>query len=165
VSATPRLGLPFLSAGQAQKELFHNEALQLLDLAVAPAVEEPPRGVPPQAPTAGSSYVVAADATGEWAGRDNSIAGYSSGGWRFVTPPDGMNVFVRSAGVWACYRSGTWELGTVRGSSVLVDGEQVVGSRAASIPSPSGGSTVDSEARSAVIQILSALRGHGLIES
>ena len=35
MSGTPRLDLPFLSAGQAQKEFTHNEALQTLDLIVA----------------------------------------------------------------------------------------------------------------------------------
>ncbi len=39
MSATPRLSLPFIVPGQAQKELFHNEALQLLDVLVAGAVE------------------------------------------------------------------------------------------------------------------------------
>ncbi|MGL4312420.1 MAG: DUF2793 domain-containing protein, partial [Sphingomonas sp.] len=32
---TSRLALPLLAAGQAQKEMFHNEALALIDLALA----------------------------------------------------------------------------------------------------------------------------------
>lgn len=35
---TPRLALPLLQPGQAQKEMYHNEALARLDLAVQPAV-------------------------------------------------------------------------------------------------------------------------------
>ena len=35
---TARLTLPFLQSGQAQKELTHNEALTLLDIAVQPVV-------------------------------------------------------------------------------------------------------------------------------
>lgn len=50
------------------------------------------------------------------------------------------------------------------GSALLLDGLQVVGTRAAAIASPAGGSTVDSEARSAIDQLLGALRQHGLIE-
>ncbi len=42
MNASQRLALPFILPGQAQKELFHNEALQTLDLVVAAAVEEPP---------------------------------------------------------------------------------------------------------------------------
>ena len=37
-SATPRWALPLLAAGQAEKELTHNEALLLLDMAVQPSV-------------------------------------------------------------------------------------------------------------------------------
>jgi hypothetical protein len=48
---------------------------------------------------------------------------------------------------------------------VIVDGQQVVGSRASAISQPSGGSTIDSEARATIGQILTALRTHGLIET
>jgi hypothetical protein len=72
---------------------------------------------------------------------------------------------VKSSGVWAVYRAGAWELGTVRGSSLVLEGLQVVGSRAAAIADPAGGTTVDSQARSAVSQILAALRQHGLIQT
>lgn len=150
--------------GQAQKELLHNEALQLLDAMVAGAVEEAPRASPPGAPAQGACYIVAALATGEGAGKEDSLAAYSSGGWRYVVPVEGMTVFVRSTGAWAVYRSGGWELGALRGSSLLIDGQQVVGSRTAAIPAPAGGSTVDAEARAALGSILSALRQHGLIE-
>ena len=44
-----------------------------------------------------------------------------------------------------------------------VDGLQVVGSRGAAIPTPTGGGTVDAEARTAIGSILSAMRTHGLI--
>ncbi len=54
MSATHRLALPHILPGQAQKELFHNEALQALDLVVAAAVEEPPRAAPPAAPAPGT---------------------------------------------------------------------------------------------------------------
>ena len=47
----------------------------------------------------------------------------------------------------------------------MVGGEKVVGARAAAIADPASGGMVDAEARSAVGQILEALRGHGLIAS
>lgn len=165
MSVTPRLNLPFLSAGQAQKEFTHNEALQTLDAVVATAVEEPPRTAPPSSPAIGACYIVDASPTGAWAGKANYVAAYTSGGWRFVAPIEGLSAYVRSSGVWATYRSGAWEQGMVRGTSILVAGQQVVGSRGAAIASPSGGTTVDSAARSAIDQILAALRQHGLIDS
>jgi hypothetical protein len=51
------------------------------------------------------------------------------------------------------------------GSALLLDGVQVVGARASAIASPVGGTTVDSEARATIGQLLDALRQHGLIEN
>ena len=164
MSGTPRLALPFLSPGQAQKELLHNEALQLLDMVVAAAVEEEPRSAPPTNPAQGACYIVAPGATGEWTAKDKSLAAFSSGGWRYVPATEGMRAFVRSSGTWAVFRSGAWELGALRGSSLFIDGQKVVGMRAPGITGPAGGSTIDAEARVAVGEILTALRHHGLIE-
>ncbi len=164
MSATPRLALPLISPGQAQKELMHNEALQVLDMIVAGAVEEAPRISPPSSPAAGACYIIAPGATGDWAGKDNKLAGFSSGGWRYAAPIEGMNLLVRSTGTWAVHRGGTWELGQVRGSAVIIGGQQVVGARAAAIAAPAGGSTIDAEARTVLGLVLAALRSHGLIE-
>ncbi len=165
MSATPRLGLPFLSAGQAQKEFFHNEALQTIDAIVAAAVEEAPRADPPSSPAIGACYIVANSPSGAWAGRSGSLAEFTSGGWRFIAPLEGMSAYVKSLDAWGTYRPGAWEIGVVRGSSLVLDGQRVVGARAAAIASPAGGTTADSEARATIDQILAALRGHGLIES
>jgi hypothetical protein len=153
-----------LSAGQAQKEFLHNEALQTLDILVAAAVEEGPRADPPALPAVGASYLVGTSPTGVWAGKSQSVAAYTSGGWRFVTPIDGMSVYVKANASWANYRLGAWEMGALRGLNLVIGGQQVVGSRAAAIGSASGGATVDSQARVAIDQILGALRQHGLID-
>lgn len=165
MSASARLGLPFLSPGQAQKEFFHNEALQTLDTITAAAVEEEPRNTPPAAPTVGTCYIVGNSPTDEWSGKSACIAGYSSGGVRFIAPLEGMTAYVKSSGTWAIYRAGSWEVGTVRGTSLVLGGVQVVGGRLAAIVAPSGGAIIDAEGRSAIEQILAALRQHGLIES
>ena len=165
MSATHRLALPHILPGQAQKELFHNEALQALDLVVAAAVEEPPRADPPSSPAVGSCYIVAAPPTGAWAGRAGCIAGMTLAGWRFVTPMDGLAALIRSNGLTAMYRAGAWELGTLRGERVEIGAQQVVGSRGAAIAGPVAGSVIDAEARASVSAILSALRLHGLIAS
>jgi hypothetical protein len=164
MSATPRLSLPFLSVGQSQKEFVHNESLQTLDLLVAGAVEEGPRASPPGAPAPGACYIVAAAATGAWAGKSDSVAGWTSGGWRFIAPSDGMTLYICASGMSATYRAGAWEIGAVRGSSLVIGDDQVVGTRQAAISSPTGGSTVDAEARTALAAVLAALRTHGLIE-
>ena len=163
MSATPRFALSFLSAGQAQKEVTVNESLQALDLLVAAAVEQEPLADPPASPALGACYLVDASPTGGWAGKPQAVAGYTSGGWRFIQPVEGLSVFVKSTAQFAFYRSGDWEMGVVRGSTLLIGGQQVVGNRVAAIASPTGGSTIDPEARSAIDAILVALREHGLI--
>ena len=165
MSSTPRLGVPLLSAGQAQKEMYHNEALQTLDTLVAAAVEQTALNTPPTSPVSGACYIVGSAPTGAWAGKAQSIAAFTSAGWRFVTPFEGLAVYVKSTGTWAAYRAGAWEVGQVRGSSLIFGGLQIVGSRAGAIASASGGTTVDAQARSVIDQILTAMRQHGLIES
>jgi len=154
-----------LAAGQAQKEFTHNEALQTLDLIVAAAVEELPRSSPPSTPEIGACYIVGSSPSGAWAGKAQCIAGYTSGGWRFVAPLAGMTAYVKATGVTAYYRGGAWDLGSLCGTSLLIDGSQVVGPRLAAISGPTGGANVDLESRSTINQILAALRQHGLIES
>jgi hypothetical protein len=126
-------------------------------------VEGPPLISRPLSPAVGAAYIVASGATGDWAGKSQCVAAWTSGGWRFIAPAEGMSLYERSSGTWAVYRSGDWELGNLRGAAVLIEGMQVVGARAAAIGSPTGGSMVDSEARATLDAILGVLRGHGLI--
>jgi Protein of unknown function (DUF2793) len=130
---------------------------------VSGAVEEPPRTTPPSSPALGACYIVAEAATDDWTGKSQSLAAWTSGGWRFIEPVDGMSVYEAASGASAVFRNGAWEVGTLRGSALLLEGQQVVGPRAAAIESPTGGSVVDSEARAALDAILDTLRQHGLI--
>ena len=139
--------------------------MAILDSLCAPSVEQGPLDTPPSSPTTGASYIVGPSATGAWAGHGGKLAVCPSGGWRFIDPPLGMRVFVKSTGLVAEYRSGGWEMGIMHAETVKIDGQQVVSSQEASIANPSGGSTVDTAARAAIGQILAALRNHGLIAS
>jgi hypothetical protein len=87
----------------------------------------------------------------------------SAGGWRFLAPVDGLSALVRTNRLEAEYFGGSWEIGTARAERVEIAGDQVLSTRAGAIASPSGGTTVDAEARGAIDQILAALRSHGLI--
>lgn len=81
----------------------------------------------------------------------------------FARSPEGMSVHVRSSGTTALFSGGTWTIGTIAGERLVIDGNQVVSARGVAIATPSGGSTVDGEARAAIGDILAALRQHGLI--
>ncbi len=84
--ATARFALPFIAAGQAQKEVFHNEALTRVDVLLQPVVEAVGLDAPPASPATGQCWVVGAAPTGAWAGQAQSIAAWTEGGWRFVAP-------------------------------------------------------------------------------
>ena len=64
---TPRHSLPLLYPGQAQKEVFVNEALARLD-AVAQPVVLASRAAPPTSHAAGDTYLVVGPASDEWSG-------------------------------------------------------------------------------------------------
>lgn len=136
----------------------------MLDVLVAGAVEGLPLASPPASPAIGNCFIVAASPSGAWAGHAQQIAAYTSGGWRFVAPHDGLSVYVASSGETAVYQGGAWEVGTLNGSQLVVEGLKVVGSRGTAIPAPAGGATIDAEARTAIGLVLAALREHGLIE-
>lgn len=165
MAETARLALPLLEAGQAQKEMTVNEALQRLDLVAQARVAAVGLNAPPGAPAAGEVWVVGDAPTGAWAGRAGTLAGWTAGGWRFVGPVDGMRVWSAADGCEAIWRAGAWRLGVLAGQRVEVGGVQVLGPRAAAIPSPNGGGVVDAEARAALGAVLAALRNHGMIAS
>ena len=129
------------------------------------AVEGLPLAAPPVSPAVGSCYIVGASPSGTWSGQAGKLAAFTSGGWRFVAPFDGLEAIVRTNGSSAVYRNGAWEIGKLHGSEVAVDGLKVVGARQAAIAAPTGGTTADLEARAAIGAILAALRSHGLIET
>jgi hypothetical protein len=141
----------------------HNEALQTIDAVVSATVEEPPRNDPPVSPAEGSSYIVGAAPTGAWAGKAGQVATMSGAGWRFVEPVEGLSALVRTSRLRAQYVGGSWEIGVARAAVIEIGGEQVVGTQSAAIAAPTGGPTIDAEARATINEILAALRGHGLI--
>lgn len=139
---SPRFALPLLFAGQAQKEIFVNEALARLD-ALLHCTVEGTAGTPPASPTEGESWIVGSQATGAWEGRDGQIAAWQGAQWIFLVPGEGMTAFDRATGT-RFVHSGGW----------LV---------APSVTEPSGGSTVDAEARGAIAAIVAALSHYGLL--
>jgi hypothetical protein len=161
--STPRFALPFILPGQAQKELFHNEALMRIDLALHPAVEEAPMASPPADPAEGCCWIVAGGGTGDWSGRDGMLAMWTEGGWRFLAAA-GTIAWNKAAGLPLLWDGTQWGEGALHCAGLVVNGVQVVGARQASVPSPSGGTIIDEEARAAINALTAALMSHGLIE-
>jgi hypothetical protein len=143
---TPRFALPLLGVAQAQKEVTHNEALTLIDALVHAAVEAGPLNDAPAEPEAGRCWLVGAAPTGDWAGQGQAIAIWTAGGWRFVAPRAGMTVVRLADGARLRFDDGQWV-------------------EPATIIAPSGGSTIDAEARSALSALILHLEAQGLLIS
>lgn len=104
---TPHLALPLLAAAQAQKHVTHNEALALLDAAAQLAVLDRTRTAPPAASVPGDRHIVAAGATGAWAGHEGEIA-LHDGGWRFLEPRAGWRAYVGAEARTLLFDGGAW---------------------------------------------------------
>ncbi|HEX8640102.1 MAG TPA: DUF2793 domain-containing protein [Allosphingosinicella sp.] len=159
-----RFALPFLVPGQAQKEMFHNEALAAIDSLLHPTAEGGPASAPPTSPETGASWIVGSGATGAWSGQADRLATWTEGGWRFAAPVSGMLVWNKAAGVWMRWTGSDWSEGTLPASALVIGGVRVVGPRLPPVPSPSGGTVIDEEARTAVAAVIATLKSHGLIE-
>ena len=105
---TPLLSLPLILPSQAQKHVTHNEALRLLDVLVQMAVTDRTRTAPPEVPLEGDRHLVAAGATGDWAGRAGQIAAFWGGAWLYLVPREGWMLRVIDEGVTLAYADGAW---------------------------------------------------------
>jgi Protein of unknown function (DUF2793) len=138
---TARHALPNLFVSQAQKEVTHNEALARIDALLHPVVQDNLTAPPTALVEAddGKCWLIAAPAIGIWSGKERQIARWSGGSWRYLLPVDGMAIWHAIDQVRFFYIDGDW-----------------VSSSA--IANPSGGATVDIEARAAIVAILDHLR-------
>jgi len=115
MSSSPRLGLDYLVASQAQKEITHNEALNDLDVLVQSVVNSCGVNVPPESPAEGDAYIIGSAPTGVWVGHVGDIAFYYSG-WRFKTPQLGWQVFVKAEKAFALFDGAVWKIREVYAS-------------------------------------------------
>jgi len=100
---------------------------------------------PPANPAEGECWLVGASPIGDWANNAGELACFEAGNWLFVAPLDGLQLLDRS----------TWQLFLYRG-----------GWSFASVPTaPSGGTTIDAEARTAIGELIEALADAGILPS
>ena len=161
---TVRMNLPFIEAGQVQKEIQLNEALQLIDLLLHPCIDGFGQSSPPENPALGTTYVTGTQPLGDWTGYPLHLAVATEGGWRLTPPVEGLCATMKADGQPVRFVHGAWRVGALQAGSIEIGGKQVLGPRRAAIEAPSGGVNVDGESRRAIEEVLQALREHGLIE-
>lgn len=160
-----RLQIPYLAAGQAQKELTHNEAVTLMDVGLAASVESAGLNTPPSSPVPGQCWIVGPVPAEAWAGHSDALACWTEWGWRFLPAVEGWSVWIKDQQLWAVREGSAWIVGRLRGSAIYLNGQQVVGARQPPVSVPVGGAVVDPDARAAIEAIISRLVAHGLIAS
>lgn len=162
---TDRLKLPLLAVAQAQKEVTHNEALALADVAVQAVVQAV---APPAVPTAslpGQCWIVGTSPTGAWSGRAGSLAAWTVAGWRFVAPFEGMRAWSIADGQMVRRTTSAWVIGAQTATTLSIGGKQVIGAQRPRVTIASGGATIDAEARAAILSIIAGLEAHGLFSA
>lgn len=95
--ATPRLALPDVAAGQAQKHVTVNEAFARLDGLVQMAVETQTLSSAPNGPKDGSLYILAQSPSGTaWSGFPaGSVLRYEAGSWSALAIDEGTVAWLR----------------------------------------------------------------------
>lgn len=144
VSHSSRYSLPLLFAGQAQKEFTVNEALCRADSLLHPAVEGE-ENAPPAEPVEGQCWLIGAAPTGAWAGKAGQLACFQVGSWLYTAPRDGMQILDRATEQRISFM-GTWK-------------------RPNAPSAPTGGTTVDAEARTAINDLIAGLVEAGILRA
>lgn len=108
MSETPRLKLPEIAAGQAQKHVTHNDALARLDVLVQVAALTRDQTTPPVSPVDGDLHIVPGAATGDWAGKEGKLACWRDAGWSFHDMVPGTIAFVSSESTSVLFDGTDW---------------------------------------------------------
>lgn len=121
MSQTPRHGLAYLSPGQVDADVIHNEALNTIDAVASLNVLDRTQSEAPTA-TDGDCYIVAATPPGgdDWEGYPiGAVALYIGGAWRSLwrdadgnptVPATGARAWIQNEKALAVFNGDSWEI-------------------------------------------------------
>lgn len=112
MATTAHLGITLVEQAQASKEVTVNEALMKLDALLNTGAKDKDLATPPVSPAAGDVYIVAASPTGAWAGQAGKVAYYDQL-WRFISPREGLTLWVNDEDKAYSYNGTAWVENTV----------------------------------------------------
>lgn len=87
--------------------------IKMLGALVGCAVKDRDLTAPPGSPVNGDRYLIAAGATGAWAGKDGQIAVRVSGAWEYYIPLVGWLVYVEDESLLVVKKLTGWSAGLV----------------------------------------------------
>jgi hypothetical protein len=107
---TPRLGLPYVVAAQAQKHIPINESLARLDGLVQLAVESRALAAQPASPVGGGVWILPTGATGAaWAGQSAGVMmRFEAGAWEALAPSEGVLAWVKDENQVVAHDGAAW---------------------------------------------------------
>lgn len=107
---TPRLGLPYVVAAQAQKHIPINESLARLDGLVQLAVESRAVAAQPASPAGGGVWILPASATGAaWAGQAaGTLMRFEAGAWEALASAEGVLAWVKDENQMVAFDGVAW---------------------------------------------------------
>lgn len=88
--------------------MYYNQMVSLVDAAIGCNVVNTTTTTPPTSPLVTDRYLVAAGATGAWAGKDGKLAYLVAGAWSFLTPVAGLVLYDQSKGDGYMYNGSIW---------------------------------------------------------
>ena len=107
MSTTNHLGITLVEQSQSQKEVTVNTALTRLDAFLNNGAKSRSTATPPGSPASGDLYIMAASPTGAWSGQAGNLAYYDQT-WQFITPNEGMVLWVDDEDVVYRYNGSSW---------------------------------------------------------
>ena len=163
MSESLRWSLPFLAAGQAQKEVTHNEAIAAVDRVLHLAVASRRAPEPPATALPGDTYIIGADPVGVWASRPAMVATFDGMGWVITVPRVGCLAWVMDEMQFVVFTASGWSAGGWPAQGLRIGERTVLGAAPVAVAMPEGGTTVDSECRLALSALIAALGAQGVI--
>ena len=108
-NVTGRLLLPYILQSQSQKEVSHNDALNILDVLLHAVAQDVGLNTPPASPAVGQCWVAGSSPTGAWAGKTSQIAqAADGGGWFFIAPFKRLRLWNEAADEYYVYDGAAW---------------------------------------------------------
>lgn len=107
---TPRLGLPYVAAAQAQKHIPINESLARLDGLVQLAAESRSISAQPVNPASGGVWILPAGATGAaWVGQPTgTLMRFEAGAWEALAPAEGVLAWLKDENQMVAFDGAAW---------------------------------------------------------